>query len=166
MSSPQGEAPAAAPSRSGSKKWLVLATAVLLLGGGVVAFQRRERTSVHGERKPVAFEPGVLELEPFVLNLADQAGDRYVRIVVRLVLDQAAIARRAASGLGQVKLRDRILTVLSRKRAGDMTSLESKEHLREEIVAAREALLDEPPLQDEASDPPPRRGDSVFFKAT
>jgi flagellar FliL protein len=162
MSSPQGQPPAAAPSRSGGKKWLILATAVLLLGGGVVAFQRRGKASEHPD-KPASFEPGVVELEPFVLNLADPAGDRYVRLVLRLVLDRRAIAERAASGLGQVKLRDRILSVLSRKRAGEMTSAEGRERLQAEIWAASEALLAEPPFHDAAGDPAPARVVDVFF---
>jgi flagellar FliL protein len=164
MSSPQGQPPATAPSRSGGKKWLVLAAVgSILAGGGVVALQRRGKPTEQAQTKPVAFEPGVVELEPFVLNLADPAGDRYFRLTLRLVLDQRAIAERAAGGLGQVKLRDRVLSILSRKRAGDVTSLEGKERLRAEILAACEALLAEQPFHEAASDPAPARVVDVLF---
>jgi len=156
--------PAQKPPVKGGKKWLVLAAVALLLGGGgVVVLQRREQAPEPAAKKPVAFEPGVLELEPFVLNLADPAGDRYFRLGLRLVLDQRAIAERAAEGLGQVKLRDRILSVLSKKRAGDMTRVEGKEHLRAEILAASEALLGEPPFHEAARDPAPARVVDVLF---
>jgi len=167
MSTPQGQTPAGAPPKKSSKKWLVLAAAALLLaGGGVVVLQRRAKPTEQtekNEKKPVAFEPGVVELEPFVLNLTDPAGDRYFRLVVRLVLDQRAIAERAAGGLGQVKLRDRILSVLSKKRASEMTSLEGKERLRAELMSASESVLAEPPLHDSENDPAPARVVDVFF---
>jgi flagellar FliL protein len=114
-------------------------------------------------KKPVPLDPGVLELDPFILNLADPAGDRYFRISLRLVLDQRAIVERAASGLAQAKLRDRILAVLSKKRAGEMTSLEGKERLRAEILAASEALLAEPPFHDAEHAPAPGHVVDVLF---
>jgi flagellar FliL protein len=148
MSSPEDS-----PSRRGGKKWLLLAAVVILAGSGVVALQRRGSAPEHAVKKPAASEPGVVELEPFVLNLADPTGDRYFRITVRLVLDRREIAERAASGLGHVKLRDRILSVLSRKRASEMTSLDARESLRDEILAASQALLAAPPFHDAGSEP-------------
>ena len=163
MSSPQGQPPAAVPSKGGAKKRLVLAAAALLLAGAGVVLQRRGQTQEHPPKQTVAFDPGVVELEPFVLNLTDPAGDRYFRLALRLVLDQRASAERAASGLGQVKLRDRILTVLSKKRASEMTNMEGKERLSAEIRSASEALLAGPPFHEAGSDAAPARVVEVFF---
>jgi len=162
MSSPEGQ-PADAPSERGGKKRLVIAAALLLLAGaGVVAFQRK------AAHEPVAkavepSEPGVVELAPFVLNLADPAGDRYFRVTVRLVLDRREIAERAQGGLAQAKLRDQILSVLSKKHAGEVISLEGRDQLRSEIVSASDQLLARPPFRDEERDKSPARVVDVYF---
>ena len=157
MSGPQDK-----PSGRGGKKWLVLGAAVMLVATVGVVMQRSGRETGQ-EKQPAAFEPGVLELEPFTLNLADPSGDRYFRIAVRLVLDQREIAERAGSGLGHVKLRDRILSVLASKRARDMTSQEGKDRLRAEILEASEALLAHPPFHDGKPGARPARVADVFF---
>ncbi len=165
MSSPQGQPAAAAPSKKSGAKWLALvAGALLLAGGGVVAFQRKAATDKPAgvETKPVPLDPGVVEFEPFILNLADPVEDRYFRLDLRLVLDQRVIAERAASGLSQARLRDRILSILSKKRAGEMTTVEGRENLRAELLAASEALLAQPPLHAEG-DPAPARVIDVYF---
>ena len=155
MSSPQGQ-PAAVPSRGGGKKGLVLAAGALLLlaGAGVVYLRRGGGTSAPVARKAGPPVPGVVELEPFVLNLADPAGDRYFRLTVRIVLDRREVAERAADGLGKSKLRDQILSVLSRKRASDMTRPEGRDLLRAEIQGASEALLARPPFLGEGDSAP------------
>jgi uncharacterized protein YlzI (FlbEa/FlbD family)/flagellar basal body-associated protein FliL len=135
MSSPQGQ-PAAAPSRGGGKKWLVLAAGALALAGaGVVVFQRQKDSPASDAKKAESTTPGVVELEPFVLNLADPAGDRYLRLTVRLALDRREVAERAESGLAQAKLRDGILSALSKKRASEVTSADGRESLRSEVRA-------------------------------
>jgi flagellar FliL protein len=169
MSTPQSQAAAPAPARSG-KKLVILAAGVLVLAGaGVVGYLelgKEPAPAAEGEaveKPPVVVEPGVVELEPFVLNLADPAGDRYFRMRASIVLDQKAIAARASDGLGQVKLRDRILSLLSKKRASQVTTVEGKELLRTEVQAVVEELFARPPLYVEGSDPAPAHVMDVFF---
>src|SRR5262245_25648538 len=161
MARPAGKT--AADPQPGRKRWLLLAAGALALAGaGVVVLQRRSSHPAP-ESAPVQLEPGVVEFEPFVLNLADPTGDRYFRIVLRLVLDRRAIAERASSGLAHAKLRDHLLTALSKKRAADMTSEAGREVLRAELVAASEALLGAPPFHDPARDPAPAHALDVYF---
>ena len=161
MPSPEGKT-AASPKRGARRVLLIAAGALALAGAGVVVLQRTRAGAEH-EPAPVAPDPGVVEFEPFVLNLTDATGDRYFRIVLRLVLDRRAIAERAASGLAHSKLRDHLLTALSRKRAGEMTSEAGREVLRAELVAATEALLGAPPFHDPARDPAPAHALDVYF---
>lgn len=164
MSSQASPAPAAAPSPR-SRKALVLVGAALLAlaGGGVVALRLGKGESAP-ERKPaVVSEPGVVEIEPFVLNLPDPAGDRYFRLNLRLVLDQRAVAQRTGQGLPMVKLHDRLLSVLAHKRATELATAEGKEALRAEIWAAAQPLFDAPPFHDPTHDPAPARILDVLF---
>jgi flagellar FliL protein len=166
MSSAQGE-PAEAPSSAQSGKGLlIVAASVLALGGvGFVAYPklRAKPEAAAPVKKSVVYDPGVLELEPFVLNLADPAGDRFFRLNLRLVLDQRALAARAAEGLGPVKLRDRILAVLAKRRATELTSVDGKEALRAEIRELAGRLLAEKPYYDEKNDAAPARILDVLF---
>lgn len=151
-----------------SKTVPILGAALLVLAGsGVVAYRKlavKDEAGKESIKPPVVIDPGVLELDPFVLNLADPAGDRYFRLNLSLVLDQRAIASRVGTGLGEVKLRDRILNVLSRKRAGEMTTPEGKEKLRLEIQDVAEALLGQEPFYDAATDPAPAHVLDVLFR--
>lgn len=143
------------------------ASLLVLAGSGVVAYQKLVRKDVAGKepaRPPVVIEPGVLELDPFVLNLADPTGDRYFRLNLSLVLDQRSIAQRVSTGLGEVKLRDRILNVLSKKRATEMTTPEGKEKLRLEIQDVASELLDQEPFYDPAHDGAPAHVLDVLFR--
>ncbi len=164
MSTPQGQPATAAPSKSGGKTWILVATGVLVLGGGVVAFQRKAGAAKEAPAKPpVVVEPTSVFLEPFILNLSDPAGDRYFRLNLRLVLDQRALAERAATGLAHVKLRDRILALLAKMRSAELTTAEGKERLRAELLAVTQTLLEQAPFYDAAHDPAPARVLDVLF---
>lgn len=167
MSNQAGQPAEAAPSRGGKKLPILVASVLALGGGGVVAYRKLAAKPVAGadaeDKKAVVVDPGVLEVEPFVLNLADPAGDRYIRLNLRLVLDQRAIAERSATGLAQVKMRDRLLGLLSKKRASAVTSVEGKELLRNELWAAAEGLLGESPFYEPATDPAPAHVLDVLF---
>lgn len=151
-----------------SKTVPILGAALLVLAGsGVVAYRKlsvKDETVEESVKPPVVIDPGVLELDPFVLNLADPAGDRYFRLNLSLVLDQRTIAARVGTGLGEVKLRDRILNVLSRKRASEMTTPEGKEKLRLEIQDVTEGMLGQEPFYDAATDPAPAHVLDVLFR--
>jgi len=140
--------PQASAARRKKLAWILGASLLLLAGVSLVGLLRREQAApaATAEPPPLEVDPGVVELEPFVLNLADPMGDRYLRLGVSLVLDRKEIAERASAGLPQVKLRDRVLSALSRKRASELTTSAGKELLREEILATVEPLFSEPPF--------------------
>lgn len=168
MSPPTQAATATVPAKKGGKKLVILGAAVLLLAGaGVIGYRRfAHEPAARPEAeapKPVVREPGVVDLEPFVVRLADPAGDRYFRLHVEIVLDQKPIAKRADTGLGQVKLVDLVLELLSKKRASELVTVAGKEALREELRASVTALFAQEPLYDKAVDPAPASVIDVFF---
>lgn len=144
---------------------ILVAGVLVLAGGGFVAFRKlsKEPGPAIEEKKPVVLDPGVLELDPFILNLADPAGDRYFRLNLSLVLDQMPIAQRAGEGRAVVKLRDRVLTVLAKKRASQLTSVAGKEQLRAELQAMSESLMTEEPFYLPEIDPAPAHVLDVLF---
>lgn len=144
--SSQPQAAPSAPAKSGSKLPVLAAVLLVLGGGGYVAYRRlgsHAPARAPAKEPVVPIDPGVVELEPFILNLADPAGDRFFRLNLRLLIDRKEAVARAEAGLPQVKLRDRVLSVLSKKRASQLTSVEGKEALRAELLAAVDALFSE-----------------------
>ena len=135
------------PETPGAKKkklpLFLLVTVVILGGAGVVVSQRAASETAASEEDGAAGsealprgEPGVVALEPFVLNLADPEGDRYLRLTLSIVVDRAEVAERSAGELEQTRLRDQVLTVLGAKLADQITSFDGKEALRAELRRA------------------------------
>lgn len=157
-----------ARSRKGGKKLpLILGATLVVLGaGGFVGYRKMAAPKEHAEPTepaPVEIDPGLVEMEPIVVNLADPSGDRYLRLTVRLMLSQKSVAKAAEADLATVKLRDAILSVLGKKRATDLVVVANKEKLRGEIATAIDALLQEPPLSAGDGTTPPCHVMEVFF---
>ena len=72
-------------------------------------------------------------LDTFIVNLADQARNRYLRVTMDLELIEASDADKLNERLPQV--RDSILMILPSKRFDDISSSEGKAALRDEIIA-------------------------------
>ena len=74
----------------------------------------------------------MVELEPFVVNLADPLGRRYLRTT----LEVEAVNRSAANELEDQRpqVRDAILLLLSSKTFEDLRTMDRKIHLRNELV--------------------------------
>lgn len=78
-------------------------------------------------------------MEPFIVNLMDNNGDRYLKAVIQLELsDQTAVPE-----LEQLKpkLRDNVLDLLSAKAYKDLMEMGGKERLREEIAMRLNSFL-------------------------
>jgi len=139
---------------------------VLILGAaGVVGYRELAPRPAKRNSRPaeVPVERGVVELEPFVLNLPDAFGDRFLRLTVRLEVNDQELAARAGDGLPQAKLRDRVLSVLAKKRGSELITQEGRDRLRSEVQKEIEPLLAEPPFHDTTSKEPPAKVLGVFF---
>jgi len=77
---------------------------------------------------------GVVPLDPFVVNLADQDSARYLRIKVTLMVDDKHKVKEVVENMALTgKVKDVILQTLSRKTSHDLINEEGKNKLRAEI---------------------------------
>jgi len=81
----------------------------------------------------------LFNLETFIVNLADAGRSRYLRVTMDLELVDSADADKLSERLSQV--RNSILMILPSKRFEDISSMEGKVALRDEIIAKLNSLF-------------------------
>jgi flagellar FliL protein len=92
---------------------------------------------------------GVVSLDPFVVNLADQDSARYLRIKVSLMLDNKNKVKEVSENQAlTLKVKDVILQTLSRKTSHDLINEEGKNKLRAEIQDGIKLYFKDPKLTD------------------
>ncbi len=83
----------------------------------------------------------VVHLDPFVVNLLDEGGRRYLKVTVDLVVDSSAVSKEIEDRMPEV--RDQIIMCLSNKSFNEIADITGKMHLRQEIKRKLNALLQE-----------------------
>ena len=131
--------------------------AVKLLGGGS---KGSETVEEHGRDTPAkadgetqsggkqaqASKPGVMfDLEPFIVNLADQPEIRYLKIVVKLEVESEVVATDLSARVAQV--RDTVLVLLSSKDVNSVRTPQGKFLLRDKITQRVNGLLPKPGIR-------------------
>jgi len=130
--------------------------AVKLLGGSGKAVEsaedhkpeaaaKAEPRGEAGKRGPSA-TPGVMfDLDPFIVNLADQPEIRYLKITIKLEVENETVAADLAARVAQV--RDTVLVLLSSKDANTVRTPQGKFQLRDEITQRVNGLLPRPNIR-------------------
>ncbi len=92
-----------------------------------------------------ALEGGAtINLEPFLVNLADQDANRYLKATIRILVTNAEVAKKASeSEILMPRLRDTILSILSTKMANEIINNEGKQKLKKEILEKINEFLPE-----------------------
>lgn len=75
----------------------------------------------------------IFNLEPFIVNLQDNSGTRYLKLTVNLELTEGASAAELTAQATQI--RDSLIILLSSKSYSDIGTVEGKYLMRDEIVA-------------------------------
>ena len=100
-----------------------------------------ETETKHGGGK--AGSPGAIyDVEPFIVNLADTPEVRYLKLTVKLELDNQDASAELASRVPQV--RDTILVLLTSKDSASIRTPQGKFQLRDEITQRVNSLLPKP----------------------
>ncbi|MCA9469737.1 MAG: flagellar basal body-associated FliL family protein, partial [Nitrospira sp.] len=143
----------APPAKGGSgKKMMILGLAgVLLLGGGggaawfFMGGGHEEDTNAgghdeHAKADEHSAEPGpVMELEPFLLNLADRDELRFLKVSIKLELDRPEETTDYQAKVPAI--RDALLVLLSSKESQLLRTVNGKRRIREEIMARVNTLM-------------------------
>jgi flagellar FliL protein len=145
---PKAEA-AAAPATGGKNKlFMMIGAAVLVLGlgggagwyflhGGADAEAAEPAMKDNGgskKKKKDEHPPEYLAIESFTVNLQPENGDQYLRVAFTLQVDGPEQVELIKANMA--KVRSRVLLLLSGKKASEINTVEGKQQLAGEILAA------------------------------
>ena len=92
------------------------------------------------KQKPAIDETGPLHpLETFIVNLADEGENRYLRVTMTLEVREKALVDTIQKGLPQI--RNAVLMTVPTKKYNEINTLEGKDALRNELIAQINNLL-------------------------
>lgn len=163
----------ATPKKSRKKFLFIIVALVVLLGagGGFFFFQRasakvktekvkksgrKAADEAEGERAkkddkaavPDMPDDGevkqVMELQPFIVNLADKDGARYLRLTVSLGIGGESTGSEKPDPLFTTRVRNAMLAVLTTKTSQEVLTTEGKAALRKELLHAASTAVSEP----------------------
>lgn len=89
----------------------------------------------------------IVELPPFIVNLADTEQARYLRMTISLGVDGSDSASEKPDQLFITRVRNAMLAVLSDKKSGDILTVDGKAKLRKELLQAAQAASEEPQVK-------------------
>jgi flagellar FliL protein len=138
-----------------SNKILILLIGVLVvlmlgMGGGLFLMWNKLATINVPANANAGGQPGkegtleqplgtIYALDTFIVNLADKGGNRYLRITMDLELGNSELESEIEKRLPQI--RDSILMILPSKRFEDISPIEGKIALRDEILQTLNGFL-------------------------
>jgi flagellar FliL protein len=87
----------------------------------------------------------IIELQPFVVNLADKEDSRYLRMSVSLGVGESKEEK--PDPILMTRVRNAMLAVLTSKTAEEILTQEGKSILRKELLKAARAAIEEPHIE-------------------
>jgi flagellar FliL protein len=134
----------AAPAKKGGwmMKAVIVAVVILGAGGGGAWWLMRGTTAAAEPAEPGPETRGLVAFDPFLVNLSDAGGQRFLKLSLQLVL---ATGRDAASVLETpvllARLRSDIIELLSQQTGSDLVTTEGKTKLKALIKARANAVV-------------------------
>ena len=131
-----------APKKSNKKMMLIIIIAVVavaLAAGGFFLVPKFLGGSKEKKEESKSEEGAMFSLEPFVVNLSDQGGPKFLKVSIQLELAGAALMEKAKQKSPQ--LRDAIITLLTSKSSESLLPPEGKLQLKDEINARMNQVL-------------------------
>ncbi|WP_353683472.1 flagellar basal body-associated protein FliL [Thermodesulfovibrio sp. 3907-1M] len=130
------------PKKKSKLPLIIIAALVLIAGAAAAYFFILGKGDQHTKSATSKESQGVnFALEPFVVNLMDQGGTKYLKVTVQLELSQAKLAEEAKSKTPQI--RDAIITLLTNKTSDELITPEGKLLLKDEIKQRVNQILGE-----------------------
>jgi flagellar FliL protein len=123
-------------------KWIIIISIVLVLiiggaGAGYYFFMKAPAKKASTPVQPLIGT--IYPMEPFVINLQDNQGERYLKLVIQLEISDPQGVKEL--DLVKPKMRDNILDLLSAKTLKELMDAGGKQRLREEIMMRLNSIL-------------------------
>ena len=136
--------------------FLIIGAAVAILGtGGFAAWWKFGRATAPAEGAAEAATEkkeaasGIVGFEPFIVNLADTEARRFLRISVRLIVDDEEAAEHITkSEVTMTRLRSDILEQLTQQTAAQVASAEGKTALKKSIAEHAKKIVEPTEVAD------------------
>jgi flagellar protein FliL len=130
--------PEPAPVKKSKFKLIILIGILGVVGcGGVFGFKYWRGRAPKSEPKEVTLTEKIksmVNLEPFLVNLADEDAARFVKVTFKIGLEEAGLGEEyGGDPVIIAAMRDRILSLLSAKTSDELLSAEGKDKLRKEL---------------------------------
>lgn len=146
------ETSAAPPARAGAGSKLlkiVVPVLCLLLGGGGAWWYFKGRVDSGAQTAPPAPKPAMVAFEPFVVNLADPGGRRYLRVSLQLVVaGEVAAAEVEEDKLLHSRVRSSILELLTSQTSAGLATPEGRATVRKAIAETATHALEHTEVSD------------------
>ncbi len=131
------QAPEEAAPASKKKLIIIIAAVVLALGGGGAAWFFTQQKS-HAQKEEVKKEepvkaPVFLTLDTFTVNLQPDPDEKFLQVDISLQVANAEAAE--AIKLHMPAVKNRLLLLLTSKSAAEISTVEGKQDLSNEIIA-------------------------------
>jgi flagellar protein FliL len=127
-----------AASRKKKSKFIPLLSILLALlagggAGGYWMYSQRGAPAPVAEAAPPS--PGVFEMDPFIVNLADEGGNRFLRVHMTLLTwDEDQATELKEDIVVGARIRSAILELLSLQYAAPLVTPEGKDELKQAIA--------------------------------
>ncbi|MBN2654445.1 MAG: flagellar basal body-associated FliL family protein [Nitrospirae bacterium] len=137
-----GQEPETAPKKGkGMMLIIIIVAGVLVLGGAAFFVVRMLGGSEKKEEVKKEESTAMLVMEPFVVNLYDPSGARFLKVSIQIELSSAEILEKAKAKTPQ--LRDSVITLLTSKTADSVMSPEGKLQIKDEISLRATQIIGE-----------------------
>jgi flagellar FliL protein len=149
----EGEEPAPAPTekKGGGMKWLLIGALLVVLAGAGAAWWLLggSTTEAAGTSEPDLSARGVFAFEPFLVNLADEGGQRFLKATISLVVESPEAAKHIEeTPVIVAHIRSAIIEVLTQQKAPALVTPDGKTALKQAIKNRTSPLLPEKQVLD------------------
>jgi flagellar protein FliL len=130
-------------------KWIIIGVAVIVVvaGGatfGILKYLRSAGTAAAAEKVKKESVESTLNLDPFLVNLADKEATRFVKVTFRLglSLDEKEVEEKLSkNNVFLAQTRDAVISLLTSKTSEEVLTPDGKEKLRQEVQTRVNAFL-------------------------
>jgi flagellar protein FliL len=123
-------------------KWIIICVALLVIVGGAIAGGLYYVTTLSTSAKkpqPAPIIGTLWPMEPFIVNLRDNNGERYLKVILQLEVSQSPVV--SELDLLKPKLRDTTLDLLGSKTFSELQDLSGKQKLRDDLMIRLNSFL-------------------------